>query len=178
MNIFQSILQTWQQPPMPVHTGEAFTIWSFYIALVESRALCLLLLNHTNDTDLRGVMEHFVADMEEPATKRLTALMKEEGMDFPNVTADKAKADCLEVPAGAKFTEAEIANLLVVKIEGIMLICHMGIVSSIRTDLSAMWFDFYSREMALSIPFKTLMQKRGWLRIPPYFNGGANRQDA
>lgn len=173
MNILQALFQSLQQPPSPPHIGEAFSIWTYFVALSESRALCLLMLNHTQDPGLKQTIEHFVHDVEEPQLSKMREILRNEGVDFPQVTSDKAKADPMFVAAGAKFNDMEIANLLTVKIEGLLFSCHIGLVQSIRNDLGAMWYDFYNHLLAQAFTLKELMRKRGWLRTPPLYQRGS-----
>lgn len=169
MNILQSLFRTMQQPAAPPHIGEAFNAWSYDVAAKESRILCLMMLNHTNDPDLKEAIEHFVADVLEPQAKQLTDFLRNEGIDMPAGTGDKAKADEQQIPAGAKMTDNEIANMLIVKLNGLLLFCFMGLFSGVRDDISAMFINFQAHVIAQVYSFKKLMQRRGWLLLPPYY---------
>lgn len=54
-------------------------------------------------------------------------------------TGDKPKVNEALVPPGAKMTDAEVANLLVVKVEGLLNICHTGLAQSQRDDVAALY---------------------------------------
>lgn len=173
MNLLESLFHAMQDPSPPAHLGEAFAVWTYFVALKEVRAICLLMTNHTADSELREFIEHFVTNIEEPQLKKLRELMRNEGIDFPTVTADKAKANPAHIPAGAKLTDEEISNVLVVKAQGLLVLAHGAMLQGLRPDLSAMWYRFHAEVLAESFKLKQMMQKRGWLRIPPQFRPGA-----
>ncbi|MGE5674477.1 MAG: DUF3231 family protein [Mycobacterium leprae] len=172
MNILQSLFQTAQQPAVPPHIGEAFNVWTYYVGAKEARVICLMMLNHTNDPDLKEAIEHFVNDVLEPQAKQVMDFLRNEGIDMPAGTGDKAKADEREIPPGAKMTDNEIANMLIVKINGLLMFCFFGLFSGIRDDIIGMFFNFQTHVMAQGYTLKKLMQKRGWLLVPPYYYAG------
>lgn len=174
MNILQSLFQTAQQPSVPPHIGEAFNVWTYYVGAKEARVICLMMLNHTNDPDLKEAIEHFVNDVLEPQVKQVTDFLRNEGIDMPAGTGDKAKADERQIPAGAKMTDNEIANMLIVKINGLLMFCFFGLFSGIRDDINAMFFNFQTHVMAQAYTLKKLMQKRGWLLVPPFYYAGTS----
>jgi len=172
VNILQSLFQTIQQPSGPPHVGEAYFVWAYYVAAKESRILSLMMLNHTNDPELKESIEHFINDVLEPQAKQLTDLLRTEGIDMPAGTGDKAKADEQQIPSGAKMTDNEIANMLLVKLNGLLLFSFMALFGAVRDDISAMFYNFQAHVMAQSYTQKKLMQKRGWLLVPPYYHAG------
>lgn len=173
MNLLETLFQVMRQPAAPPHVGEALALWTYFVALKESRAICLLMANHTADPELREFIENFVTTIEEPQLEEVREVMRNEGVDFPNVTADKAKSDPNQLPAGARLTEEEIANLLLVKVQGLLLIGHMALLESLRPDLGAMWYRKHSAVMVEALKLKQMMQKRGWLRVPPQFRSAS-----
>jgi len=86
-----------------------------------------MMLNHTNDSELKEAMEHSVDDVLESQSKQITDFLRNEGIDMPAGTGDKAKANEQQIPPGAKMTDDEIANMLIVKLNGLLLFCFMGL---------------------------------------------------
>jgi hypothetical protein len=117
------------------------------------------------------LIEHLINDLEEPQLTHLTQVMKTEGIPFPQSIPDHPNADEKAIPFGAKFTEAEIANLLVVKLEGMLLIGHNAMVQSLREDFGLMFYKFQGQLLAQGLAIKKTMQRRGWLLVPPPFQG-------
>lgn len=169
MNIVQGIIKSLNQPYEPLHAGEVFALWSLYIAATESRVICQLLSNHTSDVGLKETIEHYIDDLEEPLIKQVHDFLAREGIGLPAVTGDKPRANEMTIPPGAKFTDAEIANLLVVKLEGMLNICHAGIGTALRDDLGLLMLTAYQHVVTQGFTLKKLMRERGWLRIPPLF---------
>ncbi|HWI50707.1 MAG TPA: DUF3231 family protein [Symbiobacteriaceae bacterium] len=178
MNILQSLFHEVTKVDDPLHVGEVMNLWLCYTGVAESRSICLLLTNHTNDSDLKEIIEHLIDDLETPMIKRLGDLMLSEGVALPAITGDKPKADESAIPLGAKLTDAEIANLLVVKLEGMLTVCHTGLIQSIRPDLGRMFYAFQSHLLAQGLSLKNLMQLRGWIRLPPYFRPSSPHSEA
>lgn len=169
MNVIQSLLKSAQQPPQSLHSGEVFALWTLYTGAAESRAICMLMINHTNDTALKEEIEHFIADVEEPLIKKLKQLLAHEGIGIPPTTGDKPRANEAAIPAGAKMTDTEIANLLVIKLGGLLNICHQGILQALRDDVGVLLLGTYQHLVTQAFTLKTLMREHGWLRIPPSF---------
>lgn len=171
LNILQALFQSATKPPAPIHAGEAFTLWAYYEAAAETRAVLNVLLNHTEDQSLKETIEHFVDEVLEPQVRQVRDVMLHEGVALADVTPDKPKADPRQVPVGARFSDEQVANMLVVKIQGLMQFCHEGLSRSLRDDLAHMYFTFQTHVMAQGLTLKGLMTQRGWLRLPPYFPG-------
>ncbi|HYG58771.1 MAG TPA: DUF3231 family protein [Symbiobacteriaceae bacterium] len=180
MNILQGVIQSVTEPPHPLHVGQAFVVWALYIGVAESRVICQLLLNHTSDTDLKETIEHVIADVEKPLEHKLKHYLEHHGIGIPPTTGDKPRADEAQIPPGAKFTDAEIANLLVVKIEGMVNLCHIGIAQSVRDDIGLLLMEAYQHLALQGFTIKKTMQQRGWFRTPPLYpfspKAGANAQ--
>lgn len=172
MKILQGLFQNTQQPPVPTHVGEVFHIWSILVELNETRALIQLMANHTNDTDLKELAEHFIDDVLTPQQKRVAELMRNEGINAPPLTTDVSKAEERLIPPGAKLTDFQVAQMLVVKVIGLLEWSHRGTVHSVRDDVSMMFNSFYNHVLAQGYTLKKLMNKRGWLLIPPSYSGG------
>ncbi len=171
MNILEGLLQATTGPKMAPHVGEAFAMWTYYAALVSSRSMCLVLVNHTADRSVREIMEHIINDVEEPQLKQLTEMMKTEGIPFPQGVPDHPQADEKAIPFGAKFTDAEITNLLVAKLEGMLIVCNNALAQCLRDDITMLFYRFQGQLLTQGLTLKKTMHKRGWLLVPPPFEG-------
>lgn len=173
MNIFESIYHDMTKPSSPAHMGEAFFMWTYFQAVGEARTLLLVMVNHTNDPELKQLMEHFVADVMEPQIDQLKKKMIDEGIPLPGITPDPPKADQAEIPPGAKLVDQEIARMNMVKLLGLLDLCYQGMRFSFRTDLSAMFGRFQGHVAAQGYTLRELMLKRGWISYPPVPHGSA-----
>jgi len=173
MNVLQTIFQAVAKPPIQLHAGEAFGLWTYYEAVAETRSICLVLINHTEDRDLRELVEHFADDVLQPQLRQVKEKMLHDGVELPLVTPDKPRANPQQIPVGARLVDEQTANMLVVKVQGLLLFCHEGLSRSLREDLGAMYYAFQSHVLAQGASLAALMSQRGWLRRPPFFAGSA-----
>jgi hypothetical protein len=171
LNILQTIFQNAVNPPLPLHAGEAFTLWAYYEAAAETRAICRVLLNHTDDQDLKEMIEHFIADVLQPQVSKTKEVMLNRGIPLPESSPDKPKADPWQIPPGARFDDGQVANMIVIKIQGLLVFCHEGLSRSLQQDLAAMYYAFQTHVLAQGGSLASLMRKRGWLRVPPPLSG-------
>lgn len=169
MNILQSIFQSIQGPKQPPHVGEVFHIWAYYVELGESEAILTVLLNHTHDVDLKQIMEHFIADVLTPQRKALGELMKNEGINPAELTPIAAKADEKAIPPGAKMTHALLAQMIMVKVQGLLLYSYQTLAICLRDDIGRIFLGFFHTVLAQGFTLKHTMQQRGWLKVPPFY---------
>lgn len=177
MNVFQSLLQSTTQQDLPLHVGEVMALWTYYTGVMESKSLCMLLVNHTPDLDLRETIEHFVADVEKPQGNELEKFLRKEGVPLSTTSPDKPRAEEKAVPDGAKFTDMEIANILVAKLEGLLTMANAGLAIALRDDVGAMLLRFHAQVVAQGFTLKKLMRTRGWLKVPPIYHAATETAD-
>ncbi|MDQ0242759.1 hypothetical protein J2S09_000295 [Bacillus fengqiuensis] len=51
----------------------------------------------------------------------------------------------------------------------LMTLCGKGQADAVRNDVAIMWLKFYINIVTFGTTLKTLMKKRGWLKVPPYY---------
>ncbi|WP_261176540.1 DUF3231 family protein [Anaerobacillus sp. CMMVII] len=95
--------------------------------------------------------------------------MIKEGVPLPPVPDKKPLSEPDEIPLGAKLTDNEIANGVSLKIAMAAVECAMANSQSIRTDVGLMWLEFYTEMLTFGATTKTLLRKRGWIKVPPYY---------
>ncbi|WP_276352554.1 DUF3231 family protein [Cohnella caldifontis] len=157
-----------EEPKPPLHIGEVMNCWVYLTVLEEAIMLELTCLNHTVDPELK---ENVGKSMNGAVSqsRRLKDFLQREGVPLPPVSEPKPQSDPNAVPLGAKFTDDEIANLVSVKLASAVTFCAASASQSIRNDVGKMFMEFQEEAMIYGILMKTLMRKRGWLKIPPYF---------
>jgi hypothetical protein len=167
MNIIQSLFQNIQPPNSPPNVAEAYHVWAYCVEAGQSRALMLLVLNHLTDPDLKELVEHFIADVLTPQFEQCKTLMKNEGIIIPIVAPDAVKAAHEAIPPGAQILDPLAAQLVVVKVVGLLEYSNRGLISSVRDDIGAMFYTFHHHVAAQGLSLKKLMGKKGWLHVPP-----------
>ena len=101
--------------------------------------------------------------------KILENFMIKEGIPLPEVSSQKPKSEGNAVPLGAKLTDDQLANGISFKIATGIVECAVGQSQGIRSDLTIIWIRFQSEFLTFGSTLKTLMIKRGWLKVPPYY---------
>lgn len=167
MNILQTLFQSVTSPPIPLHEGEAFGLWTYYEAVAQTRSHLLILLNHTDDEELKELMEHFIADVLEPQIGQVKGKLLHEGISLPNVSRDRPKADPSQIPPGARFSNDDIAQVLVARVQGLLSLCQAGLNQSLRDEVGQMFYNFQNHVLLQGVSLKGMMRKRRWLRVPP-----------
>lgn len=170
MNVLESLLHVLQPPHSAPHVGEVGLMWTVHAASEASRATTLLMLNHTNDPELKDTMEHYIADVLDPNLRKLTDLMRQEGIPFPSAPDQIPKADETAIPPGAKLTDSMIANRLVADLEGLLVATHSAMLGGLRNDIVTLFYNFHGHMLVQSFTVKHMMEKRGWLRTPPPYH--------
>jgi Protein of unknown function (DUF3231). len=85
------------------------------------------------------------------------------------VYKDLPLGDYHSIPLGAKLTDEELVNLMAFNLVLALMYGMRGLTESVRPDIGFLYAKCIAREMAFSVTLKDLMQKRGWLQIPPAY---------
>lgn len=156
------------EPESPFHVIEVGDCWT-YITLVEEFIRYEEIgLNTSSDDEIIEMLRD-VVQVCESQVRNLSKFMKEKGIPLPEVTSSKPNSDPKDVPLGVKLTDIEIANGIAFKLVTCLTSCSKGQADAIRNDLGMMWLKFYIEWVTLGNTLKTLMRKRGWLKVPPYY---------
>ncbi|MCC2686356.1 MAG: hypothetical protein K0R75_3255 [Paenibacillaceae bacterium] len=173
MDVIQSLTNSRSQP---MHVGEVMTAWT-YLAFVESIvAFEEVGLNMTMEADLKKL---FTASRKVAIEHRehLTELLRKEGVPLPEAPEGKPECNPEAIPAGVKFTDNELVNMLNMNFVVAAGMCANAASQSLRADVSTMFLKFQMDKLSLSYQAKELMERKGWLKIPPFYNPpGSPRQ--
>jgi len=165
-NIFRNVADN--EPKPPLHVGEVMQCWTYLALLDESRSYLQVGLNTTEDPELRDALQKSL-DQCSMQVQRFTTFMIQEGISLPPSSESKPKSDPQAIPLGVKLTDEELANGISVKTASAILMCASGITQGIRTDLGLIWVETQMEKITFAYNMRTLMRKRGWLKIPPAF---------
>ncbi|MDQ6595065.1 DUF3231 family protein [Bacillus salipaludis] len=105
----------------------------------------------------------------ESQVKKLSNFMKKEGISLPDVSSSKPNSYPNDIPLGVKLTDNELANGIAFKLVTCLQACSKGQADSIRNDVGLIWLQNYLEWATYGTTLKTLMRKRGWLKVPPYY---------
>lgn len=166
-NVVQSFMD--EEPKSPLHVGEVMSFWSFLSELADEQVHSEAGINSTTDPELRKAF-HQAVNMFKSQKERLIVFMQQEGVPLPPLSESKPISDPNEVPLGVKLTDDELGNSLNIKIVLGISICATAITQAIRNDVSLMWVEFLQEYMTFGANIKTLVKKRGWLKVPPLYH--------
>jgi hypothetical protein len=172
-NVFEAMLNTVKalvddEPKTPLHVGEAFNCWLYYTAMHEALGYEEEALNMTTDQQAREMLEDAISTCG-AQVKKLEQFLTREGVPLPALPAGKPKSDANAVPLGVKRTDDEIANGVSAKVAYMNSMCATTQSSAIRNDVGLMFMEFQAELLTFGATLKSLMRKKGWLRVPPYF---------
>nr|WP_255639799.1 DUF3231 family protein [Aquibacillus saliphilus] len=156
------------EPKTPLHIIEVGDCWKYVTMVEEFIRYEEIGLNTSTDDEIKEMLTDAIKVCESQV-KRLSQFMREEGISLPDVTSSKPNSDSKEVPLGVKLTDNEISNGIAFKLVVCMQACAKGQGDSLRNDMGLLWLNFYSEWVTFGTTLKTLMKKRGWIKVPPYY---------
>ncbi len=86
-----------------------------------------------------------------------------------DVTSSKPKSEPNNVPLGVKLTDDENANGLTFNLVTCYQLFAKRQADAVRNDAGKIWIEFFLEWAMFGGTLKTLMRKRGWLKVPPYY---------
>lgn len=156
------------EPKPPLHIGEAMNCWLYIAGIAEALTYEQAAVNTTTDTELRDAVQEAVK-LCDSQVRRLRDFMEREGIPLPPLSEPKPKSDSAAIPLGVKLTDDEIANGVSIKAAAAVVTCATGVSQSLRNDVGLMWIEFQQEHIIFAMNLKTLMRKRGWLKVPPLY---------
>lgn len=150
----------------PMHYGEVFGAWSFLLTAKGAIAGYQTHLNHAGDEDLLKLLEETINNGQQEI-QQIETLLKENGVGLPPSPPERPKAHLEDIPAGARFTDPEIAAMLSENIAAGLVACSTIIGQSIREDIAGMFGQFHMQKAALGVKALRLNKEKGWLIPPP-----------
>ncbi|TKD69172.1 DUF3231 family protein [Pseudalkalibacillus hwajinpoensis] len=171
--IFKSMLSAIQShkddtPKPPMHVGEVMSCWTAYAIFREAQIFYKMALNTTEDKPLKNITQEIFDGSVEDWNKLRDFLIKE-GVQLPATSQAKPDSTSSEIPPGVKLTDDEIANGIALKLAAVNMLCASSISQSTRTDIGLMFLKVQANILMYSAELKTLMEKRSWLKTPPYY---------
>jgi len=156
------------EPKSPMHIGEVMNLWLYHGTLTEANRYVEIALNTTTDDELIVALKHSFEDCSKQVAK-IEDLFKKEGISLPPTPTPKPRSNPDDVPLGVKLTDDEIANGLSLKVVSAITLCASGISQAIRSDIGTMWLNFLLARVKFGAMLNSLMRKRGWIKVPPYY---------
>jgi hypothetical protein len=151
----------------PLHSGEVFYLWSHLLGTKETLVNLQVLCNHTGDHDLKT----FLGDLKDNCLKQeeqqVEAILKESGIRLPPSPPDRPNVELQDIPAGARFNDAEIASIAAKEISLGMVLCSSVMGLAIREDIAQMYGEFHVQKSEYGEKLLKINKEKGWIVPPP-----------
>ncbi|MDE3839956.1 hypothetical protein C0966_11355 [Bacillus methanolicus] len=174
MNVFQIVKDAFAQftdnEVKPLHVGEVMNLWFLLVASEQNMRVEQVSYNICQDKDLKKKINELIHDVHGPMVKELQDFFKKEGIPNPNMTPEKVIGDYRTVPDGAKMSDEEIANIIAYNLVIGITAAVRGLTESVRTDVGYKFLKFQMTKVAFSVSYKKMMEEKGWINVPPYYN--------
>lgn len=173
LNPLEAILDTIKtmfdnEPKSPLHVGEVMSLWTMLTIFEEAHSIYIAALNMTTDDELIHALKE-AKKASKQDIKELREFLKKEGVPLPLASAEKPNSEPNDVPLGVKLTDYEIANAVSAKIATNVAFCGASMAQSIRNDVGMLFLKYQMEMITYGASLKTLMRKRGWIKVPPYY---------
>lgn len=151
----------------PLHSGEVFNIWTYLYNTKAYLVTLQVLINHSGDTDLQTLLEDLLENCFTEEEEQVEMLLKETGIRLPPAPPDRPNVEVQDIPAGARFNDAEIAMLVQNELKSRKIFCSYIIGIAIREDIAEMFGDFHTQQAEYEQKLLTITKEKGWLVSPP-----------
>src|SRR5690625_7287617 len=105
-----------------------------------------ILINHTGDNDLKAFLEDLLENSFTQEADQTETILKEAGIRLPPAPPDRPNVELQDIPAGARFNDAEIADLVKKELMTGKITCRYKMRIVIREDIEDMIDDFYTHK--------------------------------
>jgi hypothetical protein len=153
----------------PLHVGEVMNLWFYLTGTQQTLRFDQMAYNIVQDPDFKEKLQDVINNVHRPMIQELEDFLKKEGVPLPSTTPEKTLVEYMNIPEGARLTDEELANFLAYDLVIGIMGAARGITEAIRPDVSMMFLKYQIKKITFSITFKDLLQKRGWLKVPPYY---------
>ncbi|MCX7571080.1 DUF3231 family protein [Tumebacillus sp. DT12] len=150
----------------PMHYGEVYMVWTYLHGELALRTCNQTLLNHTGDKDLRDYIKDKLESSQE-VIEELTALLKANGVALPPSPPERADADLESIPAGARFTDMEVAATQAKDNAAGLVMCSKIMGQCVREDIAALFGKYHTKAAGYGLRLLRMMKEKGWLVPPP-----------
>ncbi|MBW4083046.1 DUF3231 family protein [Paenibacillus sp. S150] len=150
----------------PLHYGEIFNLWEFSAAAKMALSTYQAYLYHAGDQDLKKIIDDLM-DQAQREIKDCDKLLKSNGFTPSPSLPDRPSVKLEDIPAGARFSDQEIAAALSNAVSLGLVVCSQIMGTSIREDLGMMFLKIHAQMAALGTALLKLNKQKGWLIPPP-----------
>ncbi|MGG4553659.1 DUF3231 family protein [Paenibacillus sp. FSL W8-0186] len=150
----------------PMHYGEIFSVWQASMMAKGTVSCYQAFLNHAGDEDLKKILEALI-EQAKLEIKECDTLLTDNGIAPAPVLPERPPAKLEDIPAGARFTDPEIAAKIAAENALGLAACSSVMGQSIREDVGALFAKYHLTKAALGLRILQMNKDKGWLIPPP-----------
>ncbi|AWB45229.1 hypothetical protein DCC85_14000 [Paenibacillus sp. CAA11] len=150
----------------PMHYGEIYHVWEYSSKAKASLSGYQAMLNHAGDKDLKEVLQDLITQARHEIKETDDLLMKNNITPAP-LLPERPEAHWEEIPAGARFSDIEIAMGIAADIAIGLPAISTIIGMCIREDVALMFTKYYAKKQAMGERVLRMNKDKGWLIPPP-----------
>lgn len=150
----------------PMHYGEIFVVWTASAVAKGAVSCYQAYLNHAGDKDLKKILEALL-DQAKLEIKECDTLLTDNGITPAPVLPERPPVKLEDIPAGARFTDPEIAAKIAMDVAAGLVACSQAMGQSIREDIGALFAKYHLTLAGLGLKILEMNKEKGWLIPPP-----------
>ncbi len=150
----------------PMHYGEIIEVWSYSTKVKGMLSAYQALKCHAGDKDLRNMLDQLI-DQSQKAITECDKLLTDNGITPAPAYPERPEEKLEDIPAGARFTDPEIALRISADVSAGLIACSTIIGSSIREDIGALFTKYHGILLTLAGQILRMNKDKGWLLPPP-----------
>lgn len=151
----------------PFHSGEVYHLWNYLYHTKHLLVTMQVLINHAGDHDLKTYSEDFVESCLIQEEQQVEGILKEAGIRLPPAPPDRPDVDVEDIPAGARFNDPEIFNLIHRELVSIRADSNYVTGIALNEDIRSMFSDFHGQQEEYEQKIIDIAREKGWLVLPP-----------
>lgn len=171
MNIFEVINDTFEPfldgKKRPLNIMEATNLWFFLAISNTTMRNEEIAYNLAQDQELKEKLRDAKVSVHQPIAKEIQDFLLAERVSLPQETPPKPTGNFQLIPEGAKLNDEEIANIMSFNLLIGITYASRGLTEAIRADVGLIFFKIIAKKAIFGSSLKKLMDKRGWLQVPP-----------
>lgn len=153
----------------PLNAGEVMNLWHYLNGAQQFLKEEQFAYSLVQDEELKEKLNDLITNIHRPIVKELFDFLNNEGVSLSEAILEDTARHFGELPAEARLTDEEFANQLLNNISLGITYAARGLAESVRADVCHKFAKFQMMKVMFGISLKPLMEKRGWLKVPPYF---------
>ena len=150
----------------PLHYGEIFDLWQVSATAKMSLSAYQAFHFHAGDKDLKKIIDDLM-DQAQHEIKECDKLLKLNGFISPPPLPDRPSVKLEDIPAGARFSDQEIAAALSGAVSLSLVVCSQIMGTSVREDIGKLFMKIHAQMAALGKDLLRMNKQKGWLVPPP-----------